>query len=192
MNLIGTKEIETNRLILRRVTVKDYEIAFNNWCSNPNVSRYTLWDTHKDSDYTKKLFEMWVNEYNYNDTFRWIVELKDTHDLIGTIDVASKTYLRFGTFEIGYCYGESFWHKGYATEALKRVIKFLFDEVDASVIYADYMELNPDSGKVMKNAGMIYEGFVRGRVIDHNGIRNNVHSYSITKEEYLLNKDFYN
>ena len=81
---------------------------------------------------------MWEKEYEFNDTFRWIVELKDTHELIGTIDVASKTFIKFGSVELGYCYGEKFWHKGYATEALKRVIRFLFDEVELDVLYADY------------------------------------------------------
>ena len=192
MNLIGTKTIETERLILRRLTVKDSKEAFDHWCSNPNVSRYTLWDTHKDESVTERLYTMWEKEYEFNDTFRWIVELKSTHELIGTIDVASKAYIRFGAVEIGYCYGEDYWHKGYATEALKRVIRYLFDEVGEEVIYADYMEKNPNSGKVMNKAGMTYEGFKRGRVIDHDEIRNNIHSYSILKEEYLNNKEFYN
>lgn len=192
MNLIGTKKLETERLILRKLTVNDAEEAYKSWCSNPNVSKYTVWSTHKSLDVTKRLYEMWEKEYEKNDTFRWIVELKDTHKLIGTIDVASISYLRYGAVEIGYCYGEEYWHKGYATEALKRVIKFLFDEVDLDVIYALYMENNPNSGKVMKKAGMTYEGFERGRVLDYEGKRNNIHSYSILKKEYLENKDYYN
>ena len=191
MNLIGTKNIETERLLLRRLTVNDSKEAFNNWCSNPNVARFTLWSAHANSSITEQLYSMWEKEYEKNDTFRWIVELKSTHELIGTIDVAAKNFLRFGAVEIGYCYGENYWHKGYATEALKRVIKFLFDEVDLDVIYATYMERNPNSGKVMEKAGMTYEGFERGRVIDQDGIRNNLHSYSITKEEYLNNKGYY-
>ena len=191
MNLIGTKKLETERLILRRLKAKDSKEAFDNWCSNPNVARFTLWDAHKDVSVTERLYSMWEKEYEFNDTFRWIVELKDTHELIGTIDVASKTFIKFGSVELGYCYGEKFWHKGYATEALKRVIRFLFDEVELDVLYADYMERNPNSGKVMEKSGMTYEGVQRGRVIDHDGIRNNIHSYSITKEEYLKNKDFY-
>ena len=191
MNLIGTKTLESERLILRKLTINDAEEAFNSWCSNPNVSRYTVWDTHMDVSTTKNLFKMWEKEYEKNSTFRWIVELKDTHELIGTIDVASIGLLKYGTVEIGYCYGEKYWHKGYGTEALKRVIRYLFDEVDLDVIYALHMENNPNSGRVMKSAGMTYEGFTRNRVVDHDGLRNNLHSYSILKEEYLNNKDFY-
>lgn len=192
MNLIGTKEIETERLKLRKLKVDDYKEAFKNWCSNPNVAKYTMWDAHQNDEVTKNLFTMWEKEYENNTTFRWIVELKDTHELIGTIDVASLHFINYGSVEIGYCYGEDFWHKGYATEALKRVIRYLFDEVDIDVIFATYMENNPNSGLVMKKSGMTYEGYRRSLVVDHDGIRNNLHSYSILKDEYLNNKDFYN
>ena len=190
MNLIGTKELDTKRLLLRRIKDTDYHDAFINWCSSDNVCKYTLWDKHKDESVTQRLYEMWIREYDYPDTFRWIVELKETHEIIGTIDVASKHFIKFGAVELGYCYGEKFWGKGYATEALKRVIKYLFDEVEMDVLYADYMERNPNSGKVMKKSGMIYEGVSRARVLDHDGIRNNLMSYSITKEDYLNNKEF--
>ena len=82
-------EIETERLILRRLSINDAETAYKNWCSNPSVARYTMWDVHKSVETTKNLFNMWEKEYEKESTFRWIVELKDTHDLIGTIDVAS-------------------------------------------------------------------------------------------------------
>lgn len=191
MNLIGTKEIITDRLILRRIRDNDYIDAFNNWCSDPDVARYTLWRPHNNSDVTKKLYDMWIDEYKNNDTFRWIVELKDTEEVIGTIDVASKKFIDFGAVELGYCYGKKFWHKGYATEALKGVIKYLFDEVDLDIIYADHMSNNPNSGKVMKKVGMSYEGILRGRVFDNDGVRNDLISYSITKDEYLNNKEYY-
>jgi len=67
---------------------------------------------------------MWEKEYEKNDTFRWIVEIKETNELIGTIDVVNKKFINFGIFEIGYCYGNAFWNKGYGSEALRRVINF--------------------------------------------------------------------
>lgn len=187
MKFIGTKQIETERLILRKLTVNDAEEAYNNWCSSYNVSKYVMWKKHKNVEETKKLFKMWEKEYNDLTTFRWIVELKDTNEIIGTIDVASKRYLPFGTCEIGYCYGEKFWGKGYGTEALKAVIKYLFEECDAEVIYADFMKNNPGSGKVMEKSGMTFEGYLRGRVLDKDGFRNDLGVCSITKEEYFKN-----
>ena len=188
MKLIGTKKLETDRLILRKVSINDAENAYKEWCSSDIVSKYVLWNKHKNVDETKELFRMWEEDYNNLDTFRWIVELKDTKEVIGTIDVCNKKFLCFSSCEIGYCYGDSFWNKGYATEALKRVIKFLFEEVEVETIWADHASNNPASGKVMKKSGMTYEGIQRSRIIDKEGLRNDLISYSITKEEYYNRK----
>ncbi len=188
MKLIGTKELETERLILRKIKESDAYEAYNNWCSSEKVSKYVMWNIHKNVDVTKKLYKMWEEEYKELDTFRWIVEVKDSHELIGTIDVVSKKFIPFGVCEIGYCYGEKFWNKGYATEALKAVIKYLFEECDMDVIYAEYLNNNPASGKVMEKSGMKFEGTLRGRIVDKDGIRNDLQSYSILKKEYFSTK----
>lgn len=67
-------------------------------------------------------------------------------------------------------------------------MRFLFEECGAELIYARFMENNPASGKVMEKAGLIYEGKERSRIIDKEGIRNDLISYSITRDEYLKKK----
>ena len=185
MKHIGTKELETERLILRKVTKEDAKQAYNNWCNSNIVDRYVMWSKHENIESTIFLYENWEKDYENMDTYRWGVELKDTHELIGTIDVSSKKMLPYGACEIGYCYGEKYWGLGYATEALAEVIKFLFEECDASVVFAMHMSNNPASGKVMQKCNMKYEGTLRNRIIDKQGNVNDLISYSITKEEYL-------
>ena len=113
--------------------------------------------------------------------------IKKNKEVISTIDVSTK-FLQYGTCEIGYCYGDEFWNKGYATESLKAVIKYLFEEADAELICAEYMSNNPASGKVMEKSGMKYEGILRSRVVDKDNKRNDLISYSITREEYFNSK----
>lgn len=188
MKDVGTKRIETERLILRKIRMEDALESFNNWCNSEKVDKYVMWDKHSSVDVTRKLYEMWIEQYKDLSTYRWIVELKDSHELIGTIDVASKKFQPYGACEIGYCYGDKYWGKGYATEALKAVIKFLFEETDTAVVFAQYMSNNPASGMVMKKSGMQFEGLLRGRILDKDGYRNDLGSYSITREEYQLSK----
>ena len=71
-------------------------------------TKYVIWDKHSSPEVTINLFNIWVNEYEDDHTFRWICELKDTHDLIGTIDVQKK-FINYGTCEIGYCYSDKYW-----------------------------------------------------------------------------------
>lgn len=68
---------------------------------------------------------------------------------------------------------------------LKRVIKYLFVECEAELIYAQYMNNNPASGRVMEKSGMKYEGILRSRIVDKMGIRNDLICYSITRDEYF-------
>ena len=186
MNFLGSKTLETERLILRKLRIEDAPIAFANWCSSDIVDKYVLWKKHPSVETTIKQYEKWIEDYNDEKTFRWIVELKGTHDLIGTIDVSTR-FIKYDSCEIGYCYSDKYWNNGYATEALKAVIKYLFEACEAELVNAEFMENNPASGKVMEKAGMKFEGRLRSRVIDKNNIRNDLLNYSITKEEYFSN-----
>jgi ribosomal-protein-alanine N-acetyltransferase len=47
MKHIGTKRIETERLILRRVTHEDAQAMYRNWASDPEVTRYLTWPTYE-------------------------------------------------------------------------------------------------------------------------------------------------
>lgn len=187
MKDLGTKRLETKRLILRRVTKEDVPSAYAHWCNSDVVDRYVMWSKHKSIDETFLFYQTWIDEYDDPTTYRWIVELKENSEVIGTITVPSKKFIKFGTYEIGYCYGDAYWGKGYATEALMRVIKYLFEEVKVETIYAEYMSNNPASRQVMKKARMQFEGIKRSRLNDKNNKRNDLGSYSITKEEYFNN-----
>lgn len=185
MKNLGTKKLETERLILRKINENDYKMAFINWCSSDKVEKYVMWNKHKDQLETKELYDKWIIDYD-DVTYRWIIELKETKEVIGTIDV-SKKFLLSSTCELGYCLSDKYWNKGYMTEAIKEVIRFLFEECEAETIWAEYLENNPASGRVMQKVGMKYEGTLRKRIIDKDNIRNDLHVYSILKEEYYEN-----
>lgn len=189
MNNIGTIKLETNRLLLRRLESNDYTDMYNNWCSDPDVTRYLPWDTHKSIEDTKEILNIWINEYNNDHTYRWIIIEKNNNIPIGTIDVVSKD-ISNSVFEIGHCYSKNYWHKGYATEALDVVINFLFNEVKVDLIIAKHYENNIASGKVMQKVGMKYDGTLRDRIIDKvTKERTGLVYYSITKEEYINYKN---
>lgn len=181
MKSIGTKELETERLILRRVRKEDAAEAFNNWTNDERVSRYVPWEPHGVVENTIQLFTLWEQQYENSDTYRWIVQIKETKELIGTIDVVKLDVVN-KTAEIGYCYSCKSWGKGYGTESLKRVIDFLFNEVEVELIHAKHVAQNPASGKVMEKSGLKYEATLKKRYIDKvTGERDDLVVYSIMK-----------
>lgn len=188
MNHLGTKNLETERLILRKIKNDDYHMAYKNWCSSETVDKYVLWKKHENENVTKELYDKWISEYN-DKTYRWIIELKNNKEVVGTIDISNK-FLESSTCEVGYCLSDKYWNLGIMTEALKEIIRFLFEECNCEVVWAEYLENNPASGKVMQKCGMKYEGKLRKRIVDKNNIRNDLIVYSILKEEFFDNKCF--
>lgn len=176
------KELETERLFLRKIRINDYVVMNKEWCNDPDVCRYLPWDVHGELENTKKLVEMWVMEYDDPTTYRWMVTLK-SGECIGTIDVVKKDIIN-KVYEVGYCYKKSVWGNGYGTEALRRVIRFLFDDVKAELVCAKHYEPNYGSYMVMEKSGMIVEGVLRERVI-FDGKRIGEVCHSINRQEYL-------
>ena len=63
MNKAGTQRIETERLILRRFTLKDAVYMYYNWASDPEVTKYLTWPEHTSLKVTRDLLEEWVTRY---------------------------------------------------------------------------------------------------------------------------------
>lgn len=181
MNHIGTIQLETDRLILRRFTIDDAESVFNNWTSDDEVTKYLTWPTHKNVDVSREYMEYCVKGYADSSFYQWAIELKDTHELIGNISVV-KVIDKIDSLELGWVIGRKYWGNGYTAEAALKVIEFLFDKVGANRIYAEHDVNNPNSGRVMQKAGMKFEGVLRQSKLNNQGIVDVAH-YSIIKSE---------
>ncbi|MBQ5951772.1 MAG: GNAT family N-acetyltransferase [Lachnospiraceae bacterium] len=169
MNHCGTKTIETERLILRRLTLDDADAMFRNWASDPDVTRYLTWPAHESADITRMLLSAWVPEYEKAEYYQWGIEPKSLGEVIGTISVVHWNENTRAAY-IGYCIGTPWWHQGIMTEAFRAVIDFLFDEVKCERIVAQYDTNNPHSSMVMKKCGMSFEGIMRRGGFNNQGI----------------------
>ena len=159
MNHIGTKSLETDRLILRRFNRDDAGAFFSNVTSDAEVNKYLTWDIHKSVEETEHLMDTFVERYRNADRYCWAVELKETKELIGTV-AAPTVKERTETVEITYCFGSRWWGHGYATESLTAVMNFFFDEVGVNRVEAGHDLNNPASGRVMEKAGLKKEGIL--------------------------------
>lgn len=77
----GTKTLETDRLILRQFKLEDAESMFNNWASDPEVTRFLTWQVHSDVNATRELLKDWISRYTDLSYYNWIIELKESHDV---------------------------------------------------------------------------------------------------------------
>ncbi|MCC8191443.1 MAG: GNAT family N-acetyltransferase [Ruminococcus sp.] len=181
MNHIGTIRLETDRLILRRFTIADAEGMFNNWASDDDVTKYLTWPTHQNVEMTREYINYCLQGYSESAFYTWVMESKESHELIGSISVVKIDEVIDG-LELGWAIGKKFWGKGYTAEAAKAVLDVLFDKVGANCIYAQHDVNNPNSGRVMQKIGMKYEGTLRQSDRNNQGIADMAH-YSIIRDE---------
>ena len=86
------------------------------------------------------------------------IELKGTHQLIGTIDL--RVQESQDNSEIGYTLNKKYWGKGIIPEACQALLKLGFEELNLIRIYAYHDVENPNSGRVMEKIGMKKEGVI--------------------------------
>ncbi|MDR2751906.1 MAG: GNAT family N-acetyltransferase [Clostridiales bacterium] len=179
----GTVRLETQRLILRRFTEDDAQAMYDNWASDPEVSKYLTWPSHKSVDDTRKTLKAWIGSYDKPDYYHWAVELKSLCEPFGGISIVSINE-KTSSVHVGYCFGQKWWRKGYASEALNCVVNFFFEDVKANRFEARHDTNNPASGKVMQNAGLFYEGTMREADTNNQGICD-VSFYAMLAKDYF-------
>lgn len=182
MNHCGTQRLETDRLILRRYVPEDADAMYKNWASDPQVTEFLMWKTHENRDISQSVIDEWVSLYADDQYYHWAIVLKENGDEpIGDIAVVHKNE-EVSMMHIGYCIGRPWWHRGITSEALKAVMDYLFDVVNAQRIESRHDPRNPNSGKVMKKCGMKYEGTLRSSDWNNQGICDACY-YALLKSE---------
>ena len=176
----GTQTIETPRLILRKARMEDTEPMFRNWANDAEVTKFLTWPAHGSIEVSERVLASWVDCYQKDDYYQWMIVLKETGEPIGSIKAS--TVGRAESAHIGYCIGKAWWHQGIMSETLKAVMDFLFDEVGYHRVEAMHDPNNPHSGGVMKKCGMKYEGTLRQADRNNQGICDASY-YGILKSE---------
>ena len=93
-------------------------------------------------------------------------------ELIGSISATRCANIHFRTAELGYYLGESYWGKGFATEAVRQICDYIYRNTDIIRIFAEPFAYNTASCRVLEKAGFQLEGLLRsnavknGRILD--------------------------
>ncbi len=145
--------IETERIILRPLTVGDAEDVFE-WAGDERVAEYMIYPCHKNIEVTEewlKSLEFLENEYT------WGFVRKSDGKLIGSGGI------RFRTAENAWSFGYNFrydcWGHGYATETAKRMIKYVVENHNAKKFVAEHAVDNTASGRVIEKCGLVFDGY---------------------------------
>ena len=163
--------LETDRLILRPLTLKDTDFVFQHF-SDPAVTRYLLDEpplTERAQAQALIQFYLEPRGKTYN---RWGIVRKADDRLIGTCGT-HKWDRRHFRAEIGYDLSPNWWGQGYMAEALRAVIQNGFGRMGLNRIDALVYTENGRSIRLLQRLGFQEEGILRdyfclnGRFYDH-------------------------
>ena len=176
-------DINTKRLLLRRINMGD----LNDFIElNKDELTNKFLGGIKDVSITKNFIENTINTYKMNKIDTFALVLKEEDKVIGHVGLKIKENDNKGT--ISYVINSNYWHKGYCTEAMTKLIEIGFNVLKLNRIEADCVKDNIASISVLNKLGMIYEGTKRSSGYDKiNKEYFDFNFYSILKDEYKAN-----
>lgn len=158
MNIIFLK---TERLILRPITLLDLDYI-DELHSLKETDEFNTLGIPATIEETKALLGKWIFENNKEFTthFTFAVELNTGNQIIGLIGI-NLGKVKYKNAEVWFKFHKDHWNKGYATESLKKILHFGFDELNLHRIEAGCAVENIGSIRVLEKTGMTREAHTR-------------------------------
>ena len=141
--------METERLIIDPIRETDKEDYFANISHDRKVLETFI------CKYAETLEEFDFSSYPGREDL-FAIRLKETGRLIGIVLYFDE---KEHSCEIGYGIGSSWWGHGYATEAVRTFLEYLFREKGMRTVCASFFTGNEASQRVMEKCGMRYSRF---------------------------------
>lgn len=150
--------LKSARLDLRPVKLSDLE-NIHELHSFPETDKYNTLGIPENKEQTTAVISEWIatHERSPQRNFVFVVQLKDLEEFIGLIALNCGKE-KFRNAEVWYKFHPSHWNKGFATEALKAVLDFGFNQLNLHRIEAGCAVDNIGSIRTLEKAGMSREG----------------------------------
>jgi ribosomal-protein-alanine N-acetyltransferase len=174
-------QLETERLILRRLTMADVEFVFQHF-SDPMIYRYLMdEEPMTDRSQGEGLIEFYLDP-NGKSHNRWGIVLKAENALVGTCGFHKWDRQHYRA-EIGYDLGQAHWGQGLMSEAIREALAHGFENMGLNKIDAFVYPGNAPSVRLLDRLGFQKEGELR----DHYywaGQFHDVSLFSLLKREW--------
>lgn len=156
VELAKNRQLETERLILRPITMSDASDMFE-YASDKETTHH-VFPTHKTLKETE-----WViaNLFMRAPLGHFAIEEKKDTKMIGTCDIRPDEASQ--SVELAYALNKNYWGKGLATEVVRKLVDVSIINLKAVRVWAAHDIDNRASGRVMEKVGMKKEGVLRLR-----------------------------
>lgn len=180
--------IETDRLILRQLTIRDsgdlYEVF-----SEEDVMRFYGMHTIDVPPQAEQMVQFFRTGFEEGRSIRWAIELKSEGKVIGTCGYHNMNEVHRRA-EVGYELNKKYWRNGYVTEALRAIFYYGFQNLNLNRVEGQVYVANRASQKCLEKLGFVKEGVARQVAFFRDKFEDLV-VYSLLKEEYALIERLY-
>jgi RimJ/RimL family protein N-acetyltransferase len=145
--------LQTERLVLRRSVPEDAE-TIAAYRSDPEVGRYQGWERTDADGIRADIEQMRARAPGDPGWVQLSVLERDTGRLVGDVGLSPAGDQEPDVVKLGYTVDPAFQGRGYATEAIRALIDYAFDVLDADVVRAYASAENAPSIRVAEKSGM--------------------------------------
>lgn len=161
MNHVGTLELKTERLVLRKFRKEDANEIFLGFVNQDEFLYYANKEKRTLEEEIKSL-ENIDEKYENDEYYNWLIILKETQEIIGSINLRVEN--KNESVEFNYVIDNRFVNKGYMTEALKEVKWFAFEVMSVNRFQGGCVVENIKSKRVMEKCDMECEGILKSYI----------------------------
>ncbi|CAM2812161.1 GNAT family N-acetyltransferase [Chryseobacterium flavum] len=151
--------LETERLILRQLTLNDTQDLFE-YFSRDEVMEYYDLETFKTEEDARRIIRHFNSSFEKGKGYRWALELKSSKKVIGTCGYHN-WYREHFKAEVGYELNPLFWRQSFMKEALLPVLTFGFETMRLHRVDAFIDPSNISSEKLLTSLNFQAEGILR-------------------------------
>ena len=198
MRYLGSKTIETDRLILKAQTMEEQHYLWS-VLMIPEVNRYYLTvpkkfaEKLKDWDKQEEYYKADMEHANDSDVFRWSIFIKDTGKCIGRVSCHEASHEGYETNDpsirgVGWYIDPKYKGNGYGNEAAQAMMDYMFNECEIDEIRTGAAIQNPASWMIMEKFGFIR--LDNTKMVEYTYVDEPVEDYQyyLTRQMYLENK----
>jgi RimJ/RimL family protein N-acetyltransferase len=145
----GTVELWTDRMILRRYRQEDALPLYQYMGTDPSMYEYSGWNPYATLEMAQATVSGFIEGYKDEHSYSWVMDIDDV--IVGTIGAYDE---KDGRIEVGFSVVKGWQGRGLATGALKKVLEYLTENEGIPCVTAWCAAENIGSQKVLEKAGM--------------------------------------
>jgi ribosomal-protein-alanine N-acetyltransferase len=177
--------LTTERLTLRRVLLSDAADVLV-IRGDGEVQKYNG-PVFQDVDDVETLIEELHAEYAAQVGVNWAVTLAGNNTVLGLFGLHhwNKYHRRA---EVGYDLARAYWGQGIASETLRAIIRFGFEQMNLNRIYANTIADNHESVRLLERLGFQREGTRRQHSWEDDGTFHDSAIYGLLRHEFSMQR----